>query len=194
MNKNLFHKKNEFRKRQLAIRKKLFLNINNVFDKNLFDELFKKINFDTFNVISSFVSVNSEINTTKLNKYILEKKKILCMPIIFEKNQYLKFRKFTGYDDMIDGFMKIKEPPETNVILIPEILFVPCLAYDSNGFRLGYGGGYYDKTFEYLNKIKRNFISVGYAFDDQKVNDLPKDKFDIKLDYVITEKKIYSFV
>ena len=116
------------------------------------------------------------------------------MPIIFEKNQYLKFRKFTGYDDMIDGFMKIKEPPETNIILIPEILFVPCLAYDSNGFRLGYGGGYYDKTFEYLNKIKRNFISVGYAFDDQKVNDLPKDKFDIKLDYVITEKKIYSFV
>ena len=90
--------------------------------------------------------------------------------------------------------MKIKEPDHTNEILVPDLLFVPCLAYDKHGFRLGYGGGYYDRTFTHLKKNKVKFISVGYAFDDQKVTKVPKDKFDIKLDYVITEKKIYSFL
>ena len=89
--------------------------------------------------------------------------------------------------------MQIKEPPLKNKILIPEVLFVPCLAFDNFGYRLGYGGGYYDRTLSFLQKNKKKFISIGYAFDDQKVFKLPKDKFDIKLDYVITEKKIYTF-
>ena len=92
---------------------------------------------------------------------------------------------------MIEGFMKIKEPPIENEILIPQVLFVPCLAFDKfYGYRLGYGGGYYDRTFDYLKHNKRKFLSVGYAFDDQKVNNVPKDRFDMKLDYVITEKKL----
>ena len=95
---------------------------------------------------------------------------------------------------MIDGYMQIKEPSEKNEVLVPELLFVPCLAYDNFGFRLGYGGGYYDRTFTYLKNNKKKFISVGYAFDDQKISQVPKDQFDIKLDYVITEKKLYSFV
>ena len=89
--------------------------------------------------------------------------------------------------------MNIKEPPKLNEILYPELIFVPCLAFDNNGFRLGYGGGYYDKTLSQYKKNNINFISVGFAFDDQKVNNVPTDKFDIKLDYVITEKKIYTF-
>ena len=77
---------------------------------------------------------------------------------------------------------------------MPEILFIPCLAFDDFGYRLGYGGGYYDRTLENLKKNNQKFLSIGYAFDGQKVSQVPIDKFDIKLDYVITEKKIYSFV
>ena len=95
---------------------------------------------------------------------------------------------------MIDGFMNIKEPVSTSKILIPDLLFIPCLAFDSYGYRLGYGGGYYDKTLSHLKKNKKNFLSVGYAFDAQKVQEVPKENFDIKLDYVITEKEIYSFL
>ena len=111
-----------------------------------------------------------------------------------KKDQHLIFRKFTDETNLVEGFMNIKEPPIKNPIIIPELLFVPCLAFDTCGFRLGYGGGYYDRTFKYLKKNNNKYISVGYAFDGQKVSELPKDKFDIKLDYVITEKKIYSFI
>ena len=194
MNDNLLDKKKEFRKKQIAIRKKLFSNINKVFVEYLFEELFKKINFETTNIVSSFISINTEISTSELNNYILKKNKILCLPTIFKKDYHLVFRDFINNDDLIEGFMKIKEPPINSEIVIPELIFVPCLAFDNFGFRLGYGGGYYDRTFSFLKNNKRKFISVGYAFDGQKVTEVPKDKFDIKLDYVITEKKIYSFV
>ena len=194
MTSNIFIKKKELRKNQLKKRKELFLKIKNQFNKNLFDELFDILNFPNINVISSFISINSEINTFELNKYILKQGKVLCLPVILKKNSHLLFRKFTQNLKLIEGFMKIKEPPINSDILIPELLFVPCLAYDKLGYRLGYGGGYYDKTFSYLNKKKKTFISVGYAFDEQKVDELPKDKFDIKLDYVITEKKLHSFI
>ena len=194
MNDNLLDKKKEFRKKQIVIRKKLFSNINKVFDEYLFEELFKKINFETTNIVSSFISINTEICTSELNNYLLKKNKILCLPTILKKDYHLVFRNFINNDDLIEGFMKIKEPPINSEIVIPELIFVPCLAFDNFGFRLGYGGGYYDRTFSFLKNNKRKFISVGYAFDGQKVTEVPKDKFDIKLDYVITEKKIYSFV
>ena len=194
MNDNLLDKKKEFRKKQIAIRKKLFSNINKVFDEYLFEELFKKINFETTNIVSSFISINTEISTSELNNYILKKNKILCLPTILKKDYHLVFRNFINNDDLIEGSMKIKEPPNNSKIVIPELIFVPCLAFDNFGFRLGYGGGYYDRTFSFLKNNKKKFISVGYAFDGQKVTEVPKDKFDIKLDYVITEKKIYSFV
>ena len=194
MKNNLFDKKKFFRKNQFFLRKKLFSNVLKVFDKSLFEKLATKINFENINVVSSFISINTEIDTKELNNYILKKNKILCLPVISNKNEHLLFREFTNEDDMTDGFMNIREPINTNNILVPELLFVPCLAYDYNGFRLGYGGGYYDRTFSYLKQNKKKYVSVGYAFDDQKVSQVPKDKFDIKLDYVITEKNLYSFL
>ena len=72
---NLLDKKKEFRKKQFNIRKKLFQNIFNTFNKKLFEELFTEINFDSINIVSSFVSINTEINTNELNNYILKKRK-----------------------------------------------------------------------------------------------------------------------
>ncbi len=191
---NIIDKKKELRKSQFFLRKKLFSTVKKVFEIHLFEEFFNKINFESINIVSSFVSINTEIDTKHLNNYIIDKNKILCLPVILKKNHHLVFREYKNDDDMVEGFMKIKEPSDKSKILVPDLIFVPCLAYDKVGFRLGYGGGYYDRTFSYLKNNDKKFISVGYAFDDQKVSEIPKDKFDIKLDYVITEKKLYSFV
>ena len=193
MKSNLYNKKSECRKKQFVIRKKLFSNTYNVFNNLLFEDLFDKINIKKINIVSSFFSINTEINTDELNNFIISKNKILCFPVIIKKNEHLIFREFTFKDELKEGMMKIKEPSSKNKILIPELLFIPCLAFDNRGYRLGYGGGYYDRTLDNLKNTKKKIISVGYAFDGQKVSAVPKDKFDIKLDYVITEKKIYKF-
>ena len=193
MKNNLLIIKKELRKKQLVIRKELYSNNHISFNNELFEKLFKKINFQSINIVSSFMSINTEISTKELNNLILKKNKKLCLPIVFKENSHLEFREFSNYQNLNKGFMNIKEPPATNQILIPELLFVPCLAFDKFGFRLGYGGGYYDRTFNFFKNKKRKFLSVGYAFDDQKVSRVPKDDFDIKLDNFITEKKKYSY-
>ncbi len=194
MKNNIFlPSKKEIRKKQFVIRKKLFSSSTDTFNQKIFDKFFKKINFENVNIISSFNSINTEINTSELNNFILKNNKILCLPVVSRKDHHLIFRKFTSEEEMVNGFMNIKEPQSSNEVLIPNVLFVPCLAFDIYGFRLGYGGGYYDRTLNHFKKKNYEFISVGYAFEGQKVSQVPKDEFDIKLDYVITEKKIYTF-
>ena len=190
---NIKDEKSIIRKKQKIIRDKIFNNHPTHFVLSLFNKLFEKINFQEINIVSSFISINSEINTRELNNLIFIKNKILCLPVIEKKNSHLIFKQFKSEENFVKGHMNISEPQNKNKILNPELIFVPCLAFDNKGNRLGYGGGYYDRTFAYLNKINHRFISVVYAFEEQKLDYIPTDKFDFKVDYVITEKNLYSF-
>ena len=81
--------------------------------------------------------------------------------------------------------------PETisNKKILPDILLIPLVGFDDQLNRLGYGGGYYDR---YLSKVQNNdkIIKIGMGFSFQKIKKLPINKYDKKLDYIITEKKI----
>ena len=191
---NILDQKKNLRIKQSIIRKNLFNKIKNSFNIKIFDEFFKKINLENIRVVSSFKSINSEISTEDLNFLILKKNKILCLPVIIDKDGPLTFRKFNNNKELIEGYMNIKEPPKLNEILYPELIFVPCLAFDNNGFRLGYGGGYYDKTISYFSSIGHNFITVGFAYDEQKVGEVVHDNLDQKLNYILTEKKLYKIL
>ena len=190
---NIKDEKSIIRKKQKILRDKIFTNKPSHFVLSLFNKLFEKINFQEINIVSSFISINSEINTEELNNLIFIENKILCLPVIEKKNSHLIFKQFKSEENFVKGHMNISEPQNKNKILNPELIFVPCLAFDNKGNRLGYGGGYYDRTFAYLNKINHKFISVAYAYEDQKLEYIPVDKFDFKVDYVITEKNLYSF-
>lgn len=83
------------------------------------------------------------------------------------------------------------EPAFFSESIVPDIMLVPLLAYDSQKNRLGYGGGFYDK---YLNKYfntHKDIITIGIAFSFQKHNKLPKNKYDVKLNYILTEKGLF---
>ena len=190
---NIKDEKSIIRKKQKILRDKIYNNNPSHFALSLFNKLFEKINFQEINIVSSFISINSEINTEKLNNLIFIENKILCLPVIEKKNSHLIFKQFKREENFVKGHMNISEPQNNNKILNPELIFVPCLAFDNKGNRLGYGGGYYDRTFAYLNKINHRFISVAYAYEEQKLDYIPIDKFDFKVDYVITEKNLYSF-
>ena len=83
----------------------------------------------------------------------------------------------------------IPEPINNSNILIPDIIFVPLVGFDNNLNRLGYGGGFYDRYFENNSKLKK-IIKIGLAFSFQKIKNLPVNKYDKKLDRIVTEKKI----
>ena len=164
------------------------------FNLQEFNKLTQYINFDDINYIASFISIRSEISTIQLNQRIIELDKTLSLPVIEKNSPELIFKKYHLNKAFKLGKFNIPEPSKENEIIIPQLFFVPCLGFDLNGYRLGYGGGFYDKTFAKYNKLNYKFYSIGFAFDDQLQSIIPKEEFDYKLDYVLTEKQLYSFV
>ena len=79
--------------------------------------------------------------------------------------------------------------PNSGIVVNPDILLVPLVAFDKNLNRLGYGAGYYDRAIKSLRKKKKT-IAIGLAFDFQELNSIPISSYDQKLDYVVTNKNI----
>ena len=110
----------------------------------------------------------------------------ILLPVV-EKNNLMNFYQWKKNDVLAVNEFGMLEPIKAEA-KIPNVIIVPLLAYDKNKFRLGYGKGYYDR---YLNKYKKDTMTVGVAFSFQKHNKLPINKNDIKLDFILTEKGIY---
>tara|TARA_B100000579_G_scaffold343958_1_gene296298 strand:- start:485 stop:1066 length:582 start_codon:yes stop_codon:yes gene_type:complete len=191
---DIISQKNNLRK-QLSKKRNLIKKNSLVeFNPEAFSKLIKLINFDEIKYVGSFISIRSEISTNQLNENIIKLQKVLAFPIIKKNSKELLFKKIKINQNLKHGMFNIPEPPNENEEILPQLFFVPCLGFDLNGYRLGYGGGYYDKTFSKLNKLNHKFYTVGYAFDNQKQNKIPRESFDYKLDFVLTEKDLYSIL
>ena len=79
--------------------------------------------------------------------------------------------------------------PNTKIKVIPDVLIVPLVGFDRHKFRLGYGGGFYDRTIAHLEK-KKKITTIGIGFYDQRIEELPRMKFDKRLDLIITENGV----
>ena len=90
--------------------------------------------------------------------------------------------------------MGILEPSYEKEIILPQIMIVPMLMFDRDLFRLGYGGGFYDKSIiklkKYFQNEKKFFITIGLAYSEQEIRKVPIEKHDMKLDYIVTEKEL----
>jgi len=193
MNEILNQKKN-LRKILTEKRNLIKKNTNLDFNIDAFNQLTEQIKFNAVDCIGSFMSIRSEISTKQLNKTILEMKKKLAFPTIEKNLETLTFKTTNSLKSFKMGKFNIPEPTNNNNEIIPQLFFVPCLGFDLEGFRIGYGGGFYDKTFSKLKQLNLVFYTVGFAYDDQKQNKLPVEKFDYKLDFVLTEKQLYTFL
>ena len=116
---------------------------------------------------------------------------LVGLPVIPGRDQPLQFREWTPGAALIEGAFKALIPAE-GAWLEPEILIVPMLAFDARGYRLGYGGGFYDRTLEML-RARRPTLAVGYAFDAQEMAEVPIDATDQRLDVIVTESGVRRF-
>ena len=148
---------------------------------------FNNVNLKKIKVIGVYWPILYEIDTRPLIKALSIRKKVLALPSI-EKNVMI-FKKWKTNEPLFLNAEKFYAPKNDVMQIVPDILLVPLLAFDSCGNRLGYGKGYYDKYYE--NNKEANYY--GYGYDAQFYKKLPCEKHDMKLDYVITEKKIYKF-
>ncbi|WP_149140772.1 5-formyltetrahydrofolate cyclo-ligase [Gemmobacter caeruleus] len=115
----------------------------------------------------------------------------VCVPVIQGAGLPLKFREWTPGCALIDGAFGARIPAE-GAWIEPEIVIVPLVAWDRRGYRLGYGGGFYDRTLEGL-RARRPTLAIGFAFTAQELPEVPIEAVDQRLDAIVTETGVLHF-
>ena len=110
------------------------------------------------------------------------------LPVIVAKNAPLRFRTWSPGAMMVPGTFGAPVP-ETGDWMVPQILIVPLVAFDRTGGRLGYGGGFYDRTLEALRQ-KGPVLAIGFAYAAQETEALPQEPTDQRLDRIVTEREV----
>ena len=177
--------KSQIRNKTLKIRKKLFDKDLKI-DSNKFISFLKKNRLNLKN-FGGYYPSNYEIDDLAILDLLEKKNFKVSLPIIKKDNQ-MNFCSWSRGDPLRVNKFGIPEPVSSK-IFYPDILLVPLVAYDNNLNRLGYGGGYYDRFIEKLEKTKK-IIKIGLAFSFQKISSIPIDQYDKRLDFIITEKEI----
>jgi 5-formyltetrahydrofolate cyclo-ligase len=138
-------------------------------------------------IVAGYWPLPGEVDSTPLLNALAEKKFEICLPVVTEHESPLIFRKWTVGMNLGEGYAGTRIPPAESPILNPDILVVPLVAFDRAGYRLGYGGGFYDRTLNAM-RAQRQIMAVGLAYAAQQVPLVPHEGTDEKLDWVVTEE------
>lgn len=148
--------------------------------------------------VSGYWPLEGELDVRPLLRKLRGFGHAIGLPIVVKRGEPLVFREWRDDDDMVEGKFKVMTPPDHAPEVIPEVLLVPLLAFDPSGYRLGYGGGFYDRT---LDKLRRRAqlnkhrppLAVGVAYAAQEVPEVPRGPYDQPLDWIVTERSVFKF-
>jgi 5-formyltetrahydrofolate cyclo-ligase len=140
-------------------------------------------------IISGFMPMKTEINPLPLLRKLADAGASLALPVVVGRGKTLVMRAWLWGEELGSGVWGIREPKPQAPQVDPDILLVPLLAFDRTGYRLGYGGGYYDLTIASL-RARKAVTAVGIAFAAQEVASVPTTPRDARLDLVLTERDV----
>ena len=176
-------KKSQIRKKILKLRKQK-KNKNFIFNFDLIVKIFEKEKVSG-KIIGGYYPYNYEIDILQILEKFEKKNFIITLPKI-EKDSQMNFFQWSKNDPLAINKFGIPEPI-SKIVKYPDILLVPLVAFDKNFNRIGYGGGYYDRYIKKIRKRKKVLL-IGFAYSFQKVKKIPTNNYDIKLDFIITDK------
>lgn len=185
---------NDISKKQMRSDKKnargsLDPKIKNQMDKMIFDNLLSIDKFKKAEFVLVYISTQIEVDTKEIIEYCLETDKKVAVPKCIE-NHKMDFYLYNTETPMEVSEYGISEPIADESCLVNNfdadntVCIVPGLSYDKSGYRLGYGGGYYDR---FLSE-HQNITTIGLCYSSDFMDKLITDKYDIAVDYVVTEK------
>lgn len=143
-------------------------------------------------VVSGYFPIRDELDTVPLLTGLIDYGLQVALPAIVAKAAPLTFRAWRLGDALETKPFGLQEPLPSAPTLLPDILLVPLAAFDSAGYRIGYGGGYYDRTLE-LYRESRTVTAIGIAYDEQEVPAFPHEPHDQRLDFLITPTGVRTF-
>ncbi len=136
--------------------------------------------------IGGYWPIGTELDVRPLLEALHARGHTCGLPVV-QRGQPLTFHRWQPHDPLVRGVFDIRVPDHRTPTIEPDVLLIPLLAFDARGMRIGYGGGYYDRTIPAL-RAKKPALAVGIAYAAQEVERVPTDKFDQRLDWIVTEK------
>jgi 5-formyltetrahydrofolate cyclo-ligase len=140
-------------------------------------------------IVSGFMPLTNEFDPQPLMRKLTEKSARLALPVLVGRGKPLIMREWSFGEPLSAGVWGIREPEPEAAEVEPDILLVPLLAFDRAGSRIGYGGGYYDRTIAQL-RGRKAVVAVGLAFAAQEVSAVPITQGDERLNLVLTEREV----
>lgn len=188
--------KKEFRKKVINLRKQQTFDFISKNSSIITEKLIQMDVIKNANNIMLYLDFNNEVQTDELIKKLILLKKIISSPVTIIEDSKLIPHQIIDFENSIKvGAYGIREPKDDASPIVDikdiDVVIVPSVAYDINCYRLGYGGGFYDR---FLNNLRDDAITIGIAFDLQIFEDVPKESHDIQLDYIITESRVIASI
>jgi len=187
----VFLDKKALRENMIKIRKNMSKGKRTIKSKEIKEKLFNLEEYKNANFIFTFISTEEEVNTHDIIRESISSGKRIGVPITLPKEKKMIVSEIRDFDKELEmGFYNILAPKKEFIREVsPEeidIVLVPGLAFREDGYRIGYGGGYYDR---FLSNVE-SVIKIGICFEMQILEDVPVDTYDVPVDLIITEERI----
>jgi len=142
-------------------------------------------------VVAGYWAMADEIDVIPAMTALRDSFDVTCaLPVVVRKEAPLLFRAWQPGDQMDSGGFGTHHPQAAAPEVTPDVLLVPLLAFDKDGYRMGWGGGFYDRTLERLRKNNGAVIAIGVAYAGQAFDAVVRDDYDQPMDWIVTELSI----
>ena len=142
-------------------------------------------------VYAAYLPIRTEISPLPLVAALHDAGQPTAMPVTPVQGQPLRFRRWAVGDALEDGPYGTRQPSVGCTIVLPDVILAPLLAFDSAGWRLGYGGGFYDRTIADFAARGHKVSVIGLAYNGQKLDKVPVGPYDMPLDAVLCPLGLY---
>jgi 5-formyltetrahydrofolate cyclo-ligase len=140
--------------------------------------------------IAGYWRIKDEMDCQPILIRLMDEGRPVCLPVVTGDEEPLEFRLWEDGTPLYEAGFGTLAPSDLAPKVTPDIIITPLLGFDARGTRLGYGGGYYDRT---LERLSTKPLLVGLAFAAQEMDEIPHEAHDVPLDMVITETGIRRF-
>ncbi len=142
-------------------------------------------------VIAGYWSMSDELDVMPALRRLRAERDIKCaLPVVVQKDTPLIFRQWDETTELESGGFGTHHPVPGMPEVVPDIVLVPLLAFDEHGYRLGWGGGFYDRTLQTLRANNPNVVAVGTAYAGQQMDRIIRDDYDQAVDWIVSETEI----
>ncbi len=144
-------------------------------------------------IVSGFFPIRSEADIRPLMARLKARGARLCLPVVIDR-ETIVFRELVTGAELVDTGFGTRGPGPDAAVVDPDLLLVPLSAFDGQGNRIGYGAGHYDRAIARLREKGRHPRLIGIAFDCQEVAEVPNEAHDVRLEAVLTESGLRTFM